>query len=171
MFYRIIEQCIRSLETLETYLDKAEELAKSKGFDIEILMRSRLAPDQRDFIYQVQSACDYVKAAAGRLAGAVPPVHEDNERTLAEARERIRKTLTYARGFSEASYQNAEALKIGVPWAPGRVTNGIDYVLQIIIPNVYFHITTAYAILRHNGVSLTKGDYLGHIAFEPATSP
>ena len=84
MFYQVVSQCARSLKNLETCLDKAEQDAAAKKFDVNVLMTSRLAPDQRHFIYQVQSACDYVKAAAAWLSGQTPPKHEDSEQTIAE---------------------------------------------------------------------------------------
>ena len=91
MYYQVVEQCTQSLNNLETYLDKAERHAATKKFDVGVLMTSRLAPDMKDFIYQVQSACDYVKAAAAWLSGQMPPKHEDNEQTIDELRARFRK--------------------------------------------------------------------------------
>ena len=93
MYYPIIRQCIQALKNLETWLDKAERHAAPKGFDVGVLLTSRLAPDMKDFIYQVQSACDYTKGAAAWLSGQKPPRHEDSEQTIDEVRARIRKTL------------------------------------------------------------------------------
>ena len=90
MYYQVILQCTQSLKNLETCLDKAEQHAAAKKFDVGVLMTSRLAPDMQHFIYQVQSACDYVKAAAAWLSGQTPPKHEDNEQTIDELRARIR---------------------------------------------------------------------------------
>ena len=81
-YHRLIAQCAQSLKTIETWLDKAEQHAAAKGFDVGVLVTSRLAPDMQPFIYQVQSACDYVKGAAGWLSGQTPPRHEDNEQTI-----------------------------------------------------------------------------------------
>ena len=165
MFYEVIQQCSRTLGQLHVCLDKAEQHAAQKKFDVNVLMTSRLAPDQRDFIYQVQSACDYVKAAAGWLSGQAPPKHEDNERTIAEVRERIRKTIAFVESVREAQYTGAPERQVRLPWAPGKLITGTDYLLQIIIPNVFFHVTTAYSILRHNGVDVGKMDYLGKLSF------
>ncbi len=132
MYYQVISQCTQTLKSLETWLDKAEEYAGAKTFDVGVLLTGRLAPDMKPFIYQVQSACDYVKAAAAWLSGQTPPKHEDNEQTIDD-------------------------------WAPGKVLGGEDYLLQMTIPNVYFHIVMAYAILRHNGVDIGKMDFLGPI--------
>src|SRR5260370_4301803 len=90
MYYQVISQCTQSLKNLETCLDKAEQHAAAKKFDAGVLVTSRLAPDMPHFIYQVQSACDYVKAAAAWLSGQMPPKHEDNEQTIDELRARIR---------------------------------------------------------------------------------
>ena len=163
MVYQAIQQCAQSLRNLEICFDKAEEHAAAKNFDIGILMTSRLAPDQHHFIYQVQSACDYVKAAAAWLSGQTPPKHDDNERTIGELRERIRKTIAYVDSVKEAQYAGASERKVTLSWAQGKVIGGMDYLLQMTIPNTYFHITTAYAILRHDGVDVGKMDYLGPI--------
>jgi uncharacterized protein len=163
MYYQVISQCTQSLKNLETCLDKAEQHAAAKKFDVGVLMSSRLAPDMHDFIYQVQSACDYVKAAAAWLSGQTPPRHEDNEKTIDELRARIRKTTAFVKSVNEAQYAGASERKVKLSWAPGQVIGGEDYLLQMTIPNVYFHIAMAYAILRHNGVDVGKRDFLGSI--------
>jgi hypothetical protein len=161
MYYHVISQCTQSLKNLETWLDKAQQHAAAKKFDVGVLMTSRLAPDMKDFIYQVQSACDYVKAGAGWLSGQKPPRHEDNERTIHELRARIRKTIAFAESVKAEQYTGAAERQISLPWAPGKVIGGEDYLVQMIIQNVYFHVTMAYAILRHNGVEIGKMDFLG----------
>src|ERR1700704_4399289 len=100
MYYQVIGQCTQTLKNLETCLDKAEQHAAAKNFDIGVLMTSRLAPDMKDFIYQVQSACDYVKAAAAWLSGQTPPRHEDTEKTIDDVRVRIRKTVAFVESVS-----------------------------------------------------------------------
>jgi hypothetical protein len=117
----------------------------------------------KPFIYQVQSACDYVKAAAAWLSGQTPPKHEDNEQTIDEVRARIRKTVAFAENVTEVQYAHAAERKVSLSWVPGKVLGGEDYLLQMTIPNVYFHIAIAYAILRHNGVDVGKMDFLGPI--------
>ena len=163
MYYQTISQCTQMLKNLENWLDKAEKYAGAKTFDVGVLMTSRLAPDMQPFIYQVQSACDYVKAAAAWLSGQTPPKHEDNEQTIDEVRARIRKTVAFAESVTEAQYAGAAERKVSLSWAPGKVLGGEDYLLQMTIPNVYFHIVMAYAILRHNGVDIGKMDFLGPI--------
>jgi hypothetical protein len=157
------------LKNLEKYLDKAEEHAAAKKFDIGILMTARLAPDMQTFIYQVKSACDYVKAAAAWLSGQTPPKHEDNEHTISEVRARIRKTVDFVENVKEAQYAGASERKVTMSWSPaGKVLGGEDYLLQMIIPNVFFHVAMAYAILRHNGVDIGKMDFLGPINWTDA---
>lgn len=126
---------------------------------------SRLAPDMQPFTYQIQSACDYVKAAAAWLSGQTPPKHEDNERTIDELRARIRKTVAFAESVTDAQYNGASDREVRLSWAPGKIIGGKDYLLQMTIPNTYFHIAMAYAILRHNGVDVGKQDFLGPINF------
>ena len=163
MYYQLISQCTQTLKHLETCLDKAEQHAAAKKFDVGVLMASRLAPDMKDFIYQVQSACDYVKAGAAWLSGQTPPKHEDNEQTIDELRARIRKTVAFAESVKEAQYAGASERKVKLSWAPGKIIGGEDYLLQMTIPNTFFHIAMAYAILRHNGVDVGKMDFLGPI--------
>jgi len=163
MYFKVISQCIESLRNVELWLDKAEQYAAAKKFDVGVLLTSRLAPDMQGLVYQVQSACDYVKAGAGWLSGEAPPKHADNEQSLEELRSRIRKTLAFAGAVTEAQFVGASERKIGLPWAPGKALGGEDYLLQIILPNVYFHLGMIYAILRHNGVEIGKMDFLGNI--------
>src|SRR3979411_3541974 len=95
MYYQVVSQSSKSLKNIEVWLDKAEQFAAAKHFDVGVLLNGRLAPDMKPLIYQVQSACDYVKAAAAWLSGQKPPKHEDNEQTVEELRERIRKTVSF----------------------------------------------------------------------------
>jgi hypothetical protein len=163
MYYQVIAQCTQSLKNLETCLDKADRHAATKKFDAGVLMTSRLAPDMQPFTYQVQSACDYLKAGAAWLSGQTPPRHEDNEQTIDELHARIRKTIAFAESVKEAQYAQASKTKVKLSWAPGKVVGGEDYLLQMTIPNAFFHIAMAYAILRHNGVDVGKMDFLGSI--------
>jgi hypothetical protein len=165
MYVDIVSQCTQNLANLLTCLDKAEQHAAARKFDVAVLMSSRLAPDMQDFTYQVQSACNYVKAAAAWLSGQTPPKHEDNERTIDELRARIKKTIAFVQSVPAAQYANASEQKVRLSWMPGKFLSGRDYVLQMTIPNTYFHIAMAYAILRHNGVDIGKQDYLRPINF------
>jgi uncharacterized protein len=168
MFYRVIAQCAQALNNLETCLDKAEQHAAAKKFDVGVLMASRLAPDMHPFIYQVQSACDYVKGAAAWLSGQKPPRHADDEKTIDEVRARIRKTAAFVQSVAEDQYAGARGRTVALSWMPGKVIAGEDYLLQVTIPNVFFHVSMAYAILRHNGVDVGKQDFLGPMNFVDA---
>jgi hypothetical protein len=169
MYFQVISQCTQSLKNLEICLNKAEQHAAAKKFDVAVLMTSRLAPDMKDFIYQIQSACDYVKGAAAWLSGQKPPKHEDNEKTIDDLRARIRKTVAFAESVEEEQYAGAKKRKVSFSWAPGKTIGGEDYLLQMIIPNTFFHVAMAYAILRHNGVDVGKMDFLGPVNLVDAT--
>jgi uncharacterized protein len=168
MYYQVVSQCVQSLKNVEGLLDKADQVASAKQFDVRVLLNGRLAPDMKPLIYQVQSACDYVKAAAAWLSGQTPPKHEDNEQTLEELRARVRKTVDFAESVHKAQYEGAEERKVSLSWVPGKVIGGEDYLLQITIPNVYFHIAMTYAVLRNGGVDVGKMDFLGPMNFVEA---
>ena len=147
MYYEAISQCTQMLKNIEGWLVKAETHAAAKKFDVNTLMTDRLAPDMEPLIYQIQSACDYVKAAAAWLSGQVPPKHQDNEQTIDDMRARVRKTVAFAEGVRKAQYAGASDRKVSLSWAPGKRLGGKDYLLQMTIPNTYFHVAIAYAIL------------------------
>lgn len=165
MYFEAIAQCAQAFVAVEAMLDKASLYADAKKFDVGVLMNSRLAPDMAPFIYQIQSASDYLKAGAAWLSGQKPPRFEDNERTIDEVRERIRKTVAFTQSVLSDQYAHAGEQRVKVSWVPGKVIEGQDYLLQIVIPNVYFHIGMAYAILRKDGVDVGKLDFLGPMNF------
>ena len=153
----------KTLQNLERWMDKAAEHAQARSFEVDVLAQARLAPDQYSFTRQVQAACDQAKYAAAYLGGKQPPSHPDTEQTFAELRERIRKCLGFLETVSARELAGAEDRKVAPPWLGGRWLRGDDYLLHVAIPNFFFHATTAYAILRHNGVPLGKMDYVGSI--------
>ena len=153
----------KTLHNMERWLDKADAYAKGKSFDVDVLAQSRLAPDQYTFVRQVQSACDQAKYAAAYLSGTQPPSHADTEQTFAELRQRIQKCLAFVESVPAKSYEGADDRKVAPPWLRGKWLHGADSLMQIAVPNFFFHATMAYAILRHNGVDLGKMDYLGSI--------
>jgi uncharacterized protein len=164
MFSKFVRQYAQALRNLQRWLDIAQAHADAKKFDIGVLLNSRLAPDQANLIYQVASACDYAKGAAALLAGQTPPQHPDTEKTIDDVRARIEKTVIYIQSKQEQDYEGAAERNISVSWSPtGTVIKGDDYLTQVSIPNVYFHLMVAYEILRHNGVNLGKMDYCGPI--------
>ncbi|SAK54310.1 PF09351 domain protein [Caballeronia hypogeia] len=162
MYAQAIAQCIEAVRSMETYLNKAERFANAKKFDAAVLLSTRLAPDMGSLLYQIQSACDYLKGGAAWLSGQEPPRHEDNEQTLDEARARLRKTIDFAESVTAPQYADAASRIVKVSWVPGKLT-GEKYLLQIVIPNIYFHVSMAYAILRANGVDLVKKDFIGPV--------
>jgi len=168
MYYRFVTQCAQTLRNMEIWLDKAEDHAKNKGFDVNVLMSSRLAPDMGNFMYQVQSASDYAKAAAAFLTGQKPPKYPDNETTIEEARVRIQKTVDFVESNLEGEYEGAGERTFPFSWSPGRLITGDDYLVQVAVPNLYFHACMAYAILRHNGVDVGKMDFAGPITLVAA---
>jgi hypothetical protein len=151
----------KMLSHLDQWLDAAAAFAQSKAFDPNVFLTLRLAPDQFAFVRQVQSACDTAKLAAARLAGQDAPKHADTEQTLDELHARVRAVIAYLDGFSEKDFEGAATRVISQPRWEGKVMSGADYFLEYAVPNFFFHATHAYAILRHNGVSIGKRDYLG----------
>jgi hypothetical protein len=164
----LIQSLGKMLHNLDTWLGKATEHAKTKPFDVEVLVHSRLAPDMYSLDRQVQSACDAAKFAAAYLSAKEAPKHPDTEKTLEELRKRIAACLGYLETLKEADFAGADDRRVAPPWLHGKWVRGEDYLLQIAVPNCLFHVTTAYAILRHNGVPLGKQDYIGSISLHDA---
>jgi uncharacterized protein len=155
----------KTLTNLGAILDKAQAHAEAKKFDVEVLLNSRLAPDQFHFIRQVQIACDTAKLCASRLSGKEAPSHPDTEKTLADLKLRLKETVQYLNTFTAQDFNGSEEKHITTPRWEGKYLLGMDYVTNHAIPNIYFHVSTAYSILRHNGVDIGKKDYLGDLPF------
>ena len=152
----------RMLGHLAAWLDKAEAHAQAKKFDTSVYLAARLAPDMLPLTKQIQIACDAAKFGVARLAGVEAPKFEDNEASLAELRERIRKTVEFVRSVPAEAFAGSDDRDVTVPRRDGNIVlKGEFYLKHYVHPNFYFHVTTAYALLRHNGVDLGKGDYLG----------
>ncbi|MCA9651169.1 MAG: DUF1993 domain-containing protein [Myxococcales bacterium] len=156
-------QMSKMLRNLDGWLGKAEDYAKEKGFEVDVLLQARLAPDMFPLARQVQAACDNAKFGAARLSGIEAPAHPDEEKTIAELHERIRSTLAFLETVSAGSMAEASAREIQLPFAKGKACTGCDYLVEFATPNFYFHLTTAYALLRHNGVPVGKYDYIGSV--------
>jgi uncharacterized protein len=153
---------VRMLTNLSKFIDKAEAHALAKKFDPAVYLASRLAPDMLPFTRQVQIACDTAKFCIARLGGVDAPKHEDNEASLADLKARISKTLTFVQSVPADQIVGTEDKDINVPRRDSvMVMKGEAYLKHYATPNFYFHVTTAYALLRHNGVELGKGDFLG----------
>ena len=150
------------LRNLSALIDKAEAHCAAKKIDPVALTTYRLYPDMFPFTRQVQIACDTAKGAVARLAGAEIPKYEDTEQTFAELKARIAKTLDFIESVGAAKIDGSEDKEIVLAMRSGeRRFKGMQYLLGHAYPNFYFHVTTAYAILRHNGVDVGKGDFIG----------
>ena len=163
-----ITQFGKMLENLDRWLGEASAFAEKKKFAPEVLAQSRLAPDQYELIRQVQSACDAAKYAAAYLSGQKAPSHPDTEKTIGELRARIQTCVQYLESVKPSEYAGAAERRVSPPWLEGKWFRGADYLMQLAVPNFYFHVATAYAILRHNGVELGKMDYLGSLPIHDA---
>jgi hypothetical protein len=161
MYFQIFRQMKKQLGQLDGWLDAAAAFAASKKFEPNLYLGYRLALDQFSFAKQVQTACDTAKAAAARVTGREAPAHPDTEQTLDELHARVRSVISYLDGFSEADFAGAATRSVTTPRWEGKVMTGEDYLLEHGVPNFFFHLTHAYAILRHAGVPLGKRDYLG----------
>lgn len=154
----------QALGNLERWLDEAGQYAEERGFDPEGLLLSRLAPDQFELYRQIQSACDTAKLTCARLAGVDAPKHEDGPTTLPELRARIADVRTFITGLDAAAMDAAKDRRYAPAYVPGKDIAFPDYVREFGLPNFYFHLTMAYAILRHNGVKLGKRTFLGRLS-------
>ncbi|HET7501562.1 MAG TPA: DUF1993 domain-containing protein [Kofleriaceae bacterium] len=153
------------LSNVNKWLDKAAAHADARKFDVDVLATARLAPDQYPFARQIQAACDQAKFTVAKLTGKEPPSHPDTEKTIAELRQRIQTVLDYLGSFKREDFQGAEERSVTYAWMAGKSLRGGDYLDHFALPNFHFHLTTAYDILRHNGVSVGKMDYLGDLPF------
>jgi hypothetical protein len=151
------------LANLDQWIETAVAFAQKKSFDPNVLLTLRLAPDQYAFVRQVQSACDAAKFTAARLAAKEPPKHPDTEQTLDELRARIRAVLAYLDTYKAEDFAGAEGRRVALAYMEGKGMTGADYLNEMSIPNFYFHVSHAYAILRHNGIDLGKMAYLGSL--------
>ena len=162
MYQITIPVFTRVLNNLSAILNKGAAHAEAKKIDPSVFINSRLAPDMFPLSRQVQIATDAVKGCAARLAGVDIPSFADNEASFPELQERIAKTLAFLNGISEAQLEGSESKTVSLKVRGNDVEmKGLPYLNGFVLPNLFFHVTTAYAILRHNGVELGKADYLG----------
>lgn len=165
--YETVPQFIKTLENLDRWLEKAVAYAKAKSFDPNVLVTARLAPDQYALAKQVQASCDAAKFAAAYLSNQKAPAHPDTEQTIDELRARIASCVAYLKTVEEKDFAGAADRRVAPPWMKGGWVKGDAYLCQLAIPNFYFHVTTAYSILRHNGVDLGKMDFIGGLPVNP----
>ncbi|MDR3418287.1 MAG: DUF1993 domain-containing protein [Nevskia sp.] len=162
MYQASVPPLTRALTNLRAILKKGAAHAESRKFEPAVLLGSRLAPDMFALTRQVQIAADMAKGCAARLAGVEAPKYEDNEATFAELDARLEKTLAFLKSFKPEQIDGSEERAITLPTRNGTLEfKGQDYLLFFVLPNLHFHSTTAYDILRHNGVELGKMDYIG----------
>lgn len=164
MYRASVPPIVRSLTNLRTILEKAAAHAEARKIDPSVLLNMRLYPDMLPMSRQVQIATDNAKGVASRLAGMEPPKYEDNESTFPELVARIDKTLAYLGTFEPGQIDGSEERTITLPRRDTTLTiAGTPYLLEYVLPNFYFHVTIAYAILRHCGVEIGKQDFLGKL--------
>ena len=161
--FPILLEMKRLLKNMDGWLDKASAHAAAKGYEANVLLQARLAPDMFPLVRQLQSACDNAKFAAAFTTGKEPPVHADTEQTFEEVRARIAAVTGYLDGFTAKDFEGTDSRTVRRPRWEGKSMTATDYFIEQAMPNFFFHLTTAYVILRHNGVDVGKRDYLGQI--------
>ena len=170
MYTETFSQMKKHLGQLDKWLGTAAEFAKAKSFDPNVLASLRLAPDQFPLARQEQICCDSAKLAASFLSGKAAESQPDTEQTLEELQTRVRSTIRYLDSFSAEDFAGAATRVVSQPRWKGEWMTGADYFIEHTVPNFFFHLTTAYAILRHNGVAVGKRDYLGVQSKRPAAA-
>ena len=159
-----IPPMIRSLENLSKILDKAVAQAKAEDKPLSSLLEARLAPDMHPFPFQIQSASDAAKGCAARLAGIAAPSMPDTETTFPELKQRIAKTIDFLKSVSASKVAGAEDREIVMKFPQGEMKfSGRDFLTGFALPNFFFHVTTAYDLLRHKGITIGKMDFLGGV--------
>ena len=164
MYQASVPRIVNMLTNLDHLLDKALVHIETKKWNEAALTQFRLYPDMLPLTRQVQIACDTAKGVVARLAGVEIPAYEDNEVSFADLKQRIAKTIEFVNGFSAAQIDGSEDKDIVTKRGDVETHyKGMQFLLNHAMPNVYFHVTTVYAILRHNGIEIGKRDYLGKV--------
>ena len=164
MYQASVPRIFNMLTNLDHLLDKALVHIESKKWNEAALTQFRLYPDMLPMARQVQIACDTAKGVVARLAGVEIPVYEDNEVSFADLKQRVTKTMAFVNGFTAAQIDGSEDKDIVTKRGDVETHyKGMQFLLNHAMPNIYFHVTTVYAILRHNGVEIGKRDYLGKV--------
>ena len=161
MYYQTYQQMQKTLGQLDTWLETASGHAESKAFDSQVLVHSRLAPDQFPLVRQVQIACDTARLGMSRMTGKEAAQRPDTETTLDELRARVAASIEDLKAYSAEDFADLSQNTVSQPRWEGKVMSAHDYFMEHVVPNFFFHATMTYAILRHNGVPLGKKDYLG----------
>lgn len=162
MYSTARSSALRALASLDGILDKAVASAEARKFEPAVLLSARLAPDMFPLTRQVQIACDFCKGTMARLGGVENPKFEDKETSFPELKDRIAKTRAFVEGVAEAGFAGAEDRDLVIQAGPRTLEfKGLPYLVGYALPNLNFHLSMAYAILRHNGVELGKQDFIG----------
>lgn len=156
-----VPRFIKMLGNIDKWFDKAEAYAKHKNFDPAVLLSARLAPDMFPLTRQVQIATDAPKLGLARILGKQAPSWPDDETTLSALRERLKKAVAYLEAITPADFEGAASRVVTLP--SGKTALGQDHLFEHVLPTFYFHATTIYALLRHNGVDVGKRDFLGQV--------
>lgn len=154
------------LGAVSGWLDKLEADADARTYAPAVILNYRLAPDQYGFIKQIQAACDTAKFAAAKMTGKESPAHADTETTIADLRARLATVLSYLNTFTPTDFVDCEQRPCTHAWMGGKTLRASDYLDHFVLPNFHFHLTTAFTILRHNGVQVGKMDYLVSLPFQ-----
>jgi len=168
MYFETFNQMKKHLGQLDKWLEAAAAHAESKKFDSKNFLGLRLAVDQFPFARQVQIACDTTKLGASRLTGKDASSQPDTEETIDQLRARVKSSIAYLDGFSAKDFESAATRSVTQPRWEGKTMTGADYFMEHVVPNFFFHYTTAYALLRGAGVPVGKRDYLGTLTQKPA---
>jgi uncharacterized protein len=163
----IIKEIQKLLGSLDHCIDKAVGHAQTKKFDPNTLLHARLAPDMFAFARQVQVACDTAKFCAARCAGKDAPSHPDTEQTIGDLKQRIATVVAYLGTFTERDFDGTDKRNVTTPRWEGKSLTATNYLVEHGMPNFLFHLTVAYALLRHNGVDIGKRDFLGAMSWNP----
>jgi hypothetical protein len=165
IYDQVIAPLSRMLSNLDAVISKAEQYSEKNNIEAATLIQARLFPNMLPLVFQIRIATDTAKGAAARLSGNTVPKWADDEESFADVHARIRKAIDFLATFKPGQFEGAEKRNIELKLGPREVKfTGTDYITGFVIPNFYFHVTTAYAILRHNGVDVGKKDYLGDTA-------
>jgi len=157
-----IARMTHMLENLDKIVSKAEAYAEENNIEPEVLLQARLHPTMRNFIFQVQVATDISKGCAARLSGSEVPKWDDDQESFTDVHARIKKALDYLASFKPEQFEGSETLELEIKLRSHVVNfTGQSYLLGFVLPNLYFHVATAYNILRHNGLDLAKPDFIG----------
>ena len=163
MYFELVMQMKKHLGQVDTWFDKANAFATEKKFEPNNYLAFRLAPDQFAFARQVQLLCGTVTGGVSKLTGKEPPALGDDQKTLDDLRAAVKTVIGWVDGFTAKDFDAAATRTITQPRWEGKTMTGHDYFVEHMTPNFFFHLTTTYAILRHNGVPLGKRDYLGQL--------